>query len=146
MKRRRSEEGQSERLRNRKAGRVLLCISDEPTVLAMRRILLEAFGYRVLTGDGGQAIAILTERPVDAAILDYQAPDSNGELVAIELKMIRPATPLLMVADDVATIPESIGNLLSGVVGRESPPTALLRQITAVLDSPRSGSKTNRVA
>lgn len=143
MKRRRGDDGQPERLRNRKAGRVLLCISDEPSVLAMRRILLEAFGYRVLTADGGKAIEILTERPVDAAILDYQAPDSNGELVAIQLKMVRPTTPLLMVADDTATIPESIGNLLSGLIGRESPPTTLLRQITAVLDSP---SKANRVA
>ena len=145
MKRRRGDESQPERLRNRKAGRVLLCISDEPSVLAMRRILLEAFGYRVLTADGGKAVEILTRGPVDAAILDYQAPDSNGELVAIQLKMVRPTTPLLMVTDDAATIPESIKNLLSAVVGRQGQPTALLRKIVALLDPPQSRSA-NQVA
>jgi CheY-like chemotaxis protein len=145
MKRRRGEEAQPERLRNRKAGRVLLCISDEPSVLTMRRMLLEAFGYRVLTADGGKAVEILTQGPVDAVILDYQAPDSNGELVAIQLKMVRPTTPLLMVTDDAATVPESIKNLVSAVVGRQGQPTALLRKIVALLDPPQSRSA-NQVA
>jgi CheY-like chemotaxis protein len=136
MKRRRGDEGQPERLHSRKAGRVLLCISDEPSVLTMRRLLFEAFGYRVLTADGGKAVALLAEGPVDAAILDYQAADSNGEMVAIQLKMVRPTTPLFMVTDDSTTIPESIGKMLSGVVGRQSPPTTLLRQIAAILDPP----------
>jgi hypothetical protein len=50
-----------------------------------------------------------------------------------------------MVTDDAATIPESIKNLVSAVVGRQGQPTALLRKIVALLDPPQSRSA-NQVA
>ncbi|MDP9268895.1 MAG: response regulator [Acidobacteriota bacterium] len=125
-----------EELRAREAGLVLLCVSDSSRVLAMRRFVLETFGYRVLTADGTTAIEILSKQAVHAAILDYRTPGTNGEVIAIQFKITRPAIPILMVAQDPATVPESITKLVSGLVRADDPPTALLAEIVKIVAHP----------
>src|SRR6266568_2118788 len=68
---------------------VLLCIDDEVNGLAVRKMVLENEGYRVLTAESGKAgLEIFVLQRVDLVILDYAMPGMNGDQVAIELKRI----------------------------------------------------------
>ena len=53
--------------------RTLLCIDDEPNVLAIRKMLLESVGYRLLLAENGpRALQILKRVQVHTIILDYK--------------------------------------------------------------------------
>lgn len=53
----------------------LLCIDDQKPALKIRKIFLEAQGYKVLTASSGrEGLALLKSNPVDAVILDYRMP------------------------------------------------------------------------
>ena len=111
----------------------LLCICNCEQILAIRKLLLEAFGYEVLTADGPESIDALVDQPVDIVILDYRATGTNGELLAIKTKMIQPLTPILMLVDDPATVPESVAKLAHGVIQRDYSPVTLLEEIARII-------------
>jgi CheY-like chemotaxis protein len=57
----------------------ILCIDDDRTGLLIRKMMLEAEGYQVVTASSGQeGLAALKTAPVNAIILDYQMPSMNG--------------------------------------------------------------------
>jgi CheY-like chemotaxis protein len=114
---------------------VLLCICNCEEILAVRKLVLESFGYEVLTTDGIDGINTLGDQPVDLAILDYRAPGTNGELIAINAKIIQPSTPILMLVDEPATVPESVAKLLDAIVTREYSPVHLLEEIARIVQA-----------
>ena len=92
--------------------RRVLCVDDEKVGLAVRRILLEANGYTVLTADcGPQALQIFDEHLVDAVILDYSMPGMDGAQVAAEMRLRRPGTPILLLSAYV-TLPDEVLRLV----------------------------------
>ena len=57
----------------------ILAVDDEPTILEVVRLNLEAEGYEVVTaGDAGTALATLGASPCTLAILDVMLPDMDG--------------------------------------------------------------------
>jgi CheY-like chemotaxis protein len=125
---------------------VLLCICNCEDILAIRKLVLESFGYEVLTTDGIDGINTLANHPVDLAILDYRAPGTNGELIAIKLKIIQPLTPILMLVDEPATVPESVAKLVHALVTRESSPIHLLEEIARIMQAESESSRHVRAA
>jgi CheY-like chemotaxis protein len=94
------------------SARRLLCVDDEKVGLAVRRILLEANGYNVLTAEGGpQALVLFDAHPVDAVILDYSMPGMDGAQVAAEMRQRRPETPILLLSAYV-TLPDEVMRLV----------------------------------
>ncbi len=92
--------------------RRVLCVDDEKVGLAVRRILLEANGYHVLTAEGGaQALQIFEEYPVDAVILDYSMPGMDGAQVAAQMRSRHPETPILLLSAYV-TLPDEVLQLV----------------------------------
>ena len=90
----------------------VLCVDDEKVGLAVRRILLEANGYSVLTAEGGvQALQIFEEHAVDAVILDYSMPGMDGAEVATRMRQRRPETPILLLSAYVA-LPDEVLRLV----------------------------------
>ena len=71
---------------------------DDATVsLILRKEVLEACGYRVLTAENGpEALKIFSSQPVDLVILDYKLPEMNGDVLAGRMKDLRPSVPILM--------------------------------------------------
>ena len=121
---------------------VLLCLCNCEEILAIRKLVLEAFGYEVLAADDIQGINTLTEQPVDVAILDYRARGTNGELIAIKTKILQPLTPIVLLVDDPASVPASVARLTSAIVKREYSPVGLLQEIARILhDDSGSGSR-----
>ena len=81
------------------AGRqkTLLCVDDNQSSLKICKMVLEDFGYRVLTASSGrEGLEVFVSNAIDAVILDYQMPEMNGELVAAEIRKTNPRVPILM--------------------------------------------------
>ncbi len=67
------------------AGRqkTLLCVDDNQSSLNICKIILENFGYQVLTASSArEGLGMFASNVIDAVILDYQMPEMNGELVS----------------------------------------------------------------
>jgi CheY-like chemotaxis protein len=80
-------------------GKVVLCVDDEAVGLAVRKQVLEARGYRVLTAENGpDALEIFSAEPVHLVILDYKMPGMNGNVVAERMKQLKPSVPILMLS------------------------------------------------
>jgi CheY-like chemotaxis protein len=85
---------------------VLLCIDDNQDVLECEKVFLESFGYTVLTApSGGRGLELASSHSVDVVIVDYLMPEMNGHEVAIEMRRVRPQTPIIMLSGEV-DVPE----------------------------------------
>ncbi len=61
------------------AAAVVLCVDDEPNILAALRRSLRPQGFQVLTAGGGQeALALLSSEQVDVVISDMRMPGMDG--------------------------------------------------------------------
>jgi DNA-binding response OmpR family regulator len=84
-----------------KENSLILCVDDYEHILDGWRMLLENEGYRVLTAvDANSAMQLFISQPIDEVILDYQLPGITGDLVAREMKRLKPAVPILMLSGD----------------------------------------------
>src|SRR5471030_1706284 len=81
-----------------------LVIDDEPQILRLLTITLEANGYEVATADsGGKGIAMATQRRHDIIILDLGLPDITGVSVLRQLReWTQTPVIVLTVRDDEA--------------------------------------------
>jgi CheY-like chemotaxis protein len=77
----------------------LLFVDDEPSIEALGRHMLEAFGYRVTTSrDPAEALARFRASPTDfdLVITDMTMPGMTGDRLAQELMRIRPELPVIV--------------------------------------------------
>jgi CheY-like chemotaxis protein len=110
----------------------LLCIDDEPNVLAVRKILLETVGYRVLLAESGpQGLKVLTREHVHTVIVDYKMPGMTGSEVASRIRQTHPGMPIIMLSAFVDLTPEQLKDVDAYVTKGESP-DVLLRTIENV--------------
>lgn len=64
-----------------------LIVDDDPAVLEMIRIGLEADGMRVLeAADGGEALEVLARDHVDVVVLDVMMPKVDGWMTLMEIR------------------------------------------------------------
>ena len=110
----------------------LLCIDDEPNVLAVRKMLLETIGYRVLLAESGpQGLAIFAREHVHTVIVDYKMPEMTGSEVAARIRQTHPGMPIIMLSAFVDLTPEQLKDVNAYVTKGESP-DVLLRTIENV--------------
>jgi len=87
----------------------ILCVDDEPNQLALRRLMLERVGYRVLTAETpAKAMEIFRADSIDLVILDYFMPGQNGLGLARELLKQR-KLPIVMLSAYAELPGESLG-------------------------------------
>jgi CheY-like chemotaxis protein len=116
----------------------LLCIDDEPNVLAVRKMLLEAVGYRVLVAESGpQGLEMLQRETIHTIILDYKMPEMTGSEVAARIRRTHPGMPIIMLSACVDLTSEQLKDVDAYVAKGESP-DVLLRTIENV--QPRKAS------
>jgi CheY-like chemotaxis protein len=76
---------------------VILCVDDDVTALALRRLVLSSAGYEVLTAaDGVAALELFRCIQVDLVITDYSLPGLTGTQVAAQMKRLKPAIPIVL--------------------------------------------------
>lgn len=79
----------------------ILCVDDLADNLLVRKMMLETFGYCVLTATSPkEAIDVLEAEDVDLVLLDYSFPRSeeNGEWLARKVRERWPRTKTLMLS------------------------------------------------
>ena len=107
-------------------------------MLAVRKMLLEALGYRVLTAESGpQGLQLLQHENVHTVIVDYKMPEMTGSEVAAHIRKIKPAMPIIMLSACVGLSDELLKDVDAYVTKGESP-DVLLRTIERV--QPRRAS------
>ncbi len=78
----------------------ILLVDDQPSVLHVQQMLLEAMGHSVITSLNGQeAIKIFDKNrnSIQMVVTDFKMPDMDGIGLAKTLRKLNPNLPLLMV-------------------------------------------------
>lgn len=115
--------------------KTILCIDDEPLGLYMRKLMLEAQGYRVVTAESGlHGLAIFQKLVVDLVVLDYRMPGMDGHVVARELKRLRPFVPIIILTA-YQDLPVELLTLVNKPLIKGEDPSVLLTIIEELLDS-----------
>jgi len=85
---------------------VVLCIDDNQNELECEKAFLETFGYTVLTApSGSKGLELASIHSVDVVIVVYFMHKMNGQEFAIEMRRLRPQTPIIMLSAAV-DVPE----------------------------------------
>jgi CheY-like chemotaxis protein len=112
----------------------ILCVDDESTGLYVRKLLLEAEGYFVLTAENGvDAMALFAEQSVDLVVLDFAMPGMEGGMVAEKMKVLKPSVPILMLSAYVDLPAETLGRI-DRLMTKGEPPRHFLRAIAELLE------------
>jgi DNA-binding response OmpR family regulator len=89
-------------------GRILV-VDDEPAILEVLRLNLEAEGYEVvLAEDAASALRVFDERPAVLAVLDVMLPDTDGFELARLLRE-RSDIPIIMLSARDSDVDKAVG-------------------------------------
>lgn len=77
----------------------ILCIDDHWNDLIGRKMLLEKSGFEVLHASGGdEGLQLFLTHPVDAVVVVYQIPGTDGARLAARLKRLNADVPILLLS------------------------------------------------
>lgn len=112
---------------------LVLCVDDEVVGLSLRKLLLESEGYSVFTAENGsEALALFSSKRIDAVVLDYMMPGMNGDVVAGEMKRLKPNIPILMLSAYV-DLPSETLRWVDKYITKSEPPPVLLDTLAELL-------------
>ena len=82
----------------RVVGKRILLVEDEQSAREAITLLLRIDRHTVVEAENGQqALDCFAREPFDLVILDYAMPEMLGRDLALQLKLLAPAVPILMV-------------------------------------------------
>ncbi len=112
---------------------VLLCIDDEVAGLEVRKMVLESAGYSVLTAENGKTgLEIFASQRVDLVILDYAMPGMNGYDVAVAMRRLSPAIPILMLSA-YFPVPQEVFQAVDAYATKGESPVQLFELVRALI-------------
>jgi two-component system response regulator GlrR len=124
----------------------VLLIDDDPGLLRLLTLRLEAEGFDVLTAASGQgAVAALDVNRVDLVVSDLRLGDMDGLQVFEQTRARFPSIPVIIITAQ-GSIPEAVAATQQGVFGFLTKPIdkdELLRQMRAALNLTSLGSETS---
>lgn len=120
----------------------ILCIDDEPEGLLLRKIMLEAEGYQVLTSQSGRdGLSLLAKSQTDAVVLDYRMPGMDGAEVARVIREQWPDLPIVMLSGYPEDVPESALRMVNAFLTKGGAP----EQLFLVLEGALKGHDLGRI-
>jgi len=118
----------------------VLVVDDEPKLLEVRRLMLEALGYVVLVAESGEkALEIMRSRIVDAVVLDYLMPGMDSEATALGIRALNLVTPIIL-STACLSVPERVLRLVTAFVPKGMSPTRLMEVLKEELQRANAGS------
>lgn len=119
----------------------LLYVDDNPRHLQALQKRLELMGYRVLTARNGvEALEIFSRKRISLAVVDYYMQGMGGDMVAVEMKKLRPDVPIIIFSG-VFTLPEMVIALVDGFVFTGEEPDKLVNKIKQLVPPGRRRRK-----
>jgi CheY-like chemotaxis protein len=114
------------------SAKTLLCVDADENAMAIRRRVLEAAGYKVLSvATGEAAIAHLSAGDIDAVILDYQMPGTDGGKLAERIRT-HSTVPILIYGSDPYP-PDAVRKNIARWLQKIEGPAALLDALARLL-------------
>jgi DNA-binding NtrC family response regulator len=111
----------------------LLYVDDNTQHLQAVQKRLELMGYRVLTaGNGAEALEIFSRKRIHLAVVDYYMHGLSGDMVAVEMKRLRPDVPIIIFSGSL-TLPEMVIALVDGFVFTGEEPEKLVNKIKELM-------------
>lgn len=119
---------------------VVLCVDDDPDILATMRMVLEANGFRMVGAQGAkEALVRFEEDKPDLAIVDLMMEQvDTGTTLVKQLKDRGATMPIYLlssVGDELAEMVDTASLGLSGVFQKPIEPRFLVRTLEAKLRS-----------
>ncbi len=112
---------------------VVLCVDDHGPGLAIRKTLLESFGYEVrIATTGGEALKIASQTRLDAVILDYRMPDMDGLQLARAFRERHPSLRLVVLSG-FSKLPDELLSLADACICKGSDPGDLRQALADLL-------------
>lgn len=109
----------------------LLCIDSHADGLAVRKALLEAVGYTVLTASTSRSgLRVFDRKRIDLVVLDHSMPDLEGETVAHLLHERNPRIPILLLSGAIKNVPRRLLQIVDNFVQKGQPVGVLLAAIS----------------
>ena len=120
---------------------VVLCVDDDPDVLASLRIVLESDGYVVATAHSGkEGVREFGRSKPDLVIVDLMMEDvDSGTRLLKEMRELDPGIPVFMLSstgDYLHNAVDTDGLGLQGVFQKPIDPKVLLKLLRAKLGRP----------
>lgn len=117
----------------------ILVAEDDATIRYLNRIVLESFGYTVITAeDGEDAIAKFMENreKIQLSLIDIIMPKKNGKEVSDAIREVSPLTKILFTSGYAMDTISSHGPIESGAEFIQKPirPQELLKKVRDMLD------------
>lgn len=111
---------------------IVLCIDDRREQLELRKLALEARGFRVETATNGHAaVKMLEEASVAAVLLEYKEEGMDAEALASQIDQRFPNVPIILLSA-YHEMPERILWLVDEYVSKSDLPDGLVRVIERV--------------
>jgi len=126
--------------------RTILVVDDDPSVLEVRQLLLEALGHRVVVADSGEkGVDLFVANSVDVVILDYLMPGMDGEETARAIREHHVSVPILL-STGCLEVPDRVQALVTAVIPKGAGPSVLIQALDQHLRRPSSNAEPQRVS
>ena len=113
----------------------VLCIGGEPGLWEIRKALLEARGYIVLTApDAATGVAIGRKHSLDVTVLDFNINGMDGYKAAAILMKEQPTVPVVICSGSADDLPESLKWFADALVWKNDGPEAFLAAMEKAMD------------
>lgn len=109
--------------------KTVLFVDDEPSLLAVRKLIFEGLGYTVLTAESGsEAVSVVQTKTVDAVVLDYLMPGMDGAETARRLRHHQSHVPIILSSASL-TLPDELLNVVDVCVSKAEHPEVLITTV-----------------
>ena len=118
---------------NRIVGKRILLVEDERGARESIKLLLTIDRHHVVEAtEGAEAVELLKSQTFDLAILDYFMPGMRGSELALHIRKVAPALPILMITAYLEKLSET-DKPVDAVIGKPFNVEELRRTITKLL-------------
>src|SRR5215217_8235267 len=118
----------------------VLCLDDEPDLLAPHRMFLRAPGLEVAPATtADDAAELVRRRAFDLVLLDEQMPGTRGLESLRDLREIDPNLQIVMVtkSEEDSTLTEALGKDIAGYLVKPVSPRQVYALVARLLEGPR---------
>jgi DNA-binding NtrC family response regulator len=114
----------------------VLCVDDEDSQLALRKMVLEDAGFEFLgVRSGTEALELFRTREIAVVVLDYWMSGMKGTEIAEKMRRLRPTIPLIIVSG-FGLLPGEASLVNAWFQKGRLQPEDLVREVKRLFDRP----------